>query len=68
MAAVAVDGVIHALGGATSTTAENRHTVGVHYIYDPKTNSWKESVPLPFPREHFRVNVLKFNLALDQLH
>ena len=33
MAAVAVDGVIHALGGATDTTAENRHTVAVHYIY-----------------------------------
>jgi hypothetical protein len=28
MAAVAVDGVIHALGGATGSTAANRHTIG----------------------------------------
>jgi N-acetylneuraminic acid mutarotase len=47
MAVVAVDGVIHALGGATGTTAENRHTVNVHYIYDPKTDKWTDSVPLP---------------------
>jgi N-acetylneuraminic acid mutarotase len=59
MAAVAVDGVIHALGGATGTTAENRHTIAVHYIYDPKTNKWTDSTPLPFPREHF--NVLALN-------
>jgi N-acetylneuraminic acid mutarotase len=59
MAVVAVDGVIHALGGATGDTADNRHTIAVHYIYDPKTDKWTESVPLPFPREHF--NVLYLN-------
>jgi N-acetylneuraminic acid mutarotase len=59
MAAVAVDGVIHALGGATGSTAANRHTIAVHYIYDPKTDRWTESTPLPFPREHF--NVLALN-------
>jgi len=59
MAVVALDGVIHALGGATGDTADNRHTVAVHYIYDPKTDKWTESVSLPFPREHF--NVLYLN-------
>jgi N-acetylneuraminic acid mutarotase len=37
MAVVAVDGVIHAMGGAGGTTADNRHTLAVHYIYDPRT-------------------------------
>lgn len=58
MAAVAVDGVIHAIGGATGTTNDNRHTIAVHYIYDPKTNTWTESTPLPFPREHFSLIAL----------
>jgi hypothetical protein len=58
MAAVAVDGVIHAIGGATGTTNDNRHTIAVHYIYDPKTNKWSESTPLPFPREHFNLIAL----------
>ena len=58
MAVAAVDGVIHAIGGATGTTNDNRHTVAVHYIYDPKTNRWSESIPLPFPREHFNLIAL----------
>jgi N-acetylneuraminic acid mutarotase len=58
MAVVAVDGVIHALGGAGGTTAESRHTIAVHYIYDPKTDNWTKSTPLPFPREHFNVIAL----------
>ncbi|HHV7522363.1 TPA: Kelch repeat-containing protein [Burkholderia orbicola] len=55
MAVAAVGGVIHAIGGAGGTTIENRHTISVHYIYDPKTNHWTESTPLPFPREHFNL-------------
>ena len=55
MAAVAVDGVIHAMGGAGGTGPEDRHTVAVHYVYDPKTDRWSESTPLPFPREHFNL-------------
>jgi hypothetical protein len=62
MAAVAVDGVIHALGGATGATAENRHTIAVHHVYDPKANVWTDSTPLPFPREHFNVLVLNGKL------
>jgi N-acetylneuraminic acid mutarotase len=62
MAVVAVDGVIHAIGGATGTTHENRHTVAVHYIYDPNTDQWTESIPLPFPREHFNLIALSGKL------
>jgi N-acetylneuraminic acid mutarotase len=58
MAVVAVEGVIHAMGGAGGTTTENRHTVSVHYIYDPKTDKWTESVPLPLAREHFNLVAL----------
>ena len=59
MAVAAVDGVIHAVGGAGGTTAENRHTVAVHYIYDPHTNKWANSTVLPFPREH--LNLIAFD-------
>jgi N-acetylneuraminic acid mutarotase len=62
MAVVAVDGVIHALGGATGKTAQDRHTVAVHYIYDPQTDQWTESIPLPFPREHFNLIALNGKL------
>jgi N-acetylneuraminic acid mutarotase len=62
MAVVAVDGVIHAVGGATGKTAQDRHTVAVHYIYDPQTDQWTESIPLPFPREHFNLIALSGKL------
>jgi N-acetylneuraminic acid mutarotase len=62
MAVIAVDGVIHAVGGATGKTAQDRHTVAVHYIYDPQTDQWTESIPLPFPREHFNLIALSGKL------
>jgi N-acetylneuraminic acid mutarotase len=55
MAVVAVDGVIHAMGGASGSTADNRHTVAVHYVYDPHTNKWDNAIALPGPREHFNL-------------
>jgi len=58
MAVVAVDGLIHAMGGAGGTTADNRHTLAVHYIYDPHADKWTDSIPLPFPREHFNLIAL----------
>jgi N-acetylneuraminic acid mutarotase len=62
MAVVAVDGVIHAMGGATGTNADTRHTVTVHYIYDPHTNKWTNSTALPAPREHFDLIALNSTL------
>lgn len=58
MAVAAADEVIHAVGGAGGTTADNRHTVAVHYIYDPHTNKWTNSTVLPFPREHLNLIAL----------
>jgi len=40
----------------------NRHTVAVHYIYDPNSDQWTESIPLPFPREHFNLIALSGKL------
>lgn len=62
MAVAAVDGVIHAVGGAVGTNADNRHTVNVHYIYDPHTNKWTDSTPLPSPREHLNLIALNDKL------
>jgi len=36
----------------------NRHTVAVHYIYNPHTNKWTNSTVLPFPREHLNLIAL----------
>ncbi len=58
MAVVATGGVIHAMGGAGGTTADNRHTVAVHYIYDPQSNTWTKGISLPDPREHFNLLAL----------
>ena len=55
MAVAPMDGVIHAVGGAGGKTNDDRHTIAVHYIYDPKTDAWTESTPLPFPREHLNL-------------
>ncbi len=55
MAVAAFGGVIHAVGGAGGKTSDDRHTIAVHYIYDPKANAWTESTPLPFPREHLNL-------------
>ena len=58
MAVAALNGVIHAVGGAGGKTNDDRHTIAVHYIYDPKANAWTESTPLPFPREHLNLIAL----------
>jgi N-acetylneuraminic acid mutarotase len=62
MTVAAVDGVIHGAGGATGKTKEDRHTVSVHYIYDPRTDKWTASTPLPFPRERFNLIALNGKL------
>jgi hypothetical protein len=62
MGIVAVDGVIHAIGGASGTTADNRHTIAVHYIYDLHTDKWTDSTPLPLPRERFNLLAWKGKL------
>ncbi len=48
VAAVALDGKIHVLGGRDA----NGTTLGRHEVYDPATNTWTELAPFPKPRDH----------------
>jgi N-acetylneuraminic acid mutarotase len=47
MALVAADGKIHAIGGRITNPASR---VADHDIYDPKTDRWTASAPLPTAR------------------
>jgi N-acetylneuraminic acid mutarotase len=47
MPAVVLDGRIHVVGGRFQSPENN---TGVHEVYDPATDSWRELAPLPTPR------------------
>jgi len=53
---IAVDGLIHAIGGRFNATADN---TGTHDVYDPATNSWKSAAPLPTPRSASAVTLYR---------
>jgi N-acetylneuraminic acid mutarotase len=46
------DGRIHAIGGAVGDDNESKRSVGWHYAYDPKEDSWSERRELPTERDH----------------
>jgi len=46
VAAVALDGKLHALGGVV-----DNKSVANHDVYDPKTDSWRAAAPLPQARD-----------------
>ncbi len=50
VAVVALDGQLHALGGAVGGTAGPYHDV-----YDPATDRWQSDTPLPEGRDHLGV-------------
>src|SRR5215471_4092897 len=50
VAAVALDGKLHALGGSLDGKAGSYHDE-----YDPATDRWLPSAPLPGPRDHLAV-------------
>ena len=52
VAAVALDGKLHAIGGAVNGTAGPYHDE-----YDPATNTWRARAPLPEGRDHLGVAV-----------
>jgi N-acetylneuraminic acid mutarotase len=56
VAAVALDGRLHAVGGDAAGAAGAWHDE-----YDPKTNSWHADAPLPKPRDHVAVAVAAAN-------
>ena len=47
LAVVAAGGSIHAIGGRITTSIDRTDQ---HDIYDPKTNSWSDALPLLTPR------------------
>src|SRR5689334_7142947 len=50
IAAVALDGKLHALGGAV-----DRSSVSNHDEYDPVADAWRVRAPLPEARDHLAV-------------
>jgi hypothetical protein len=53
VAAAAVGGRLHALGGTTVQTNAGPY----HDEYDPRANAWRARAPLPGPRDHLAVAV-----------
>jgi N-acetylneuraminic acid mutarotase len=62
MAVAVLEGRIHAVGGAGGASHSERKTVNVHFVYDVAANTWTESTPLPFPREHLNLIALNGKL------
>jgi hypothetical protein len=52
VAAVALDGRLHALGGSFDRKAGSYHDE-----YDPVSDQWRPAAPLPEPRDHLAVAV-----------
>jgi len=52
VAAVVLDGRLHALGGSSDGRAG-----AYHDEYDPATDEWRPEAPLPGPRDHLAVAV-----------
>jgi len=52
VAAAALNGRLHALGGSLGGSAGSYHDE-----YDPTTNQWHPEAPLPGPRDHLAVAV-----------
>ena len=50
VAAIALDGRLHALGGSFDGKAGSYHDE-----YDPTTDQWRPDAPLPEPRDHLAV-------------
>lgn len=62
MAVAVLDGKIHAVGGASGASRDDRKTINVHFVYDISTNTWSQSTPLPYPREH--LNLIELDKTL----
>ena len=47
---VAAGGLLYAIGGFASPTADHEDAVAALYAYDPKSDSWRELAPMSAPR------------------
>ena len=53
LAAAAIDGRIHAVGGVGGTgRVGRRNNSDAHEVYDPAADKWLTRAPLPTPRDH----------------
>jgi len=52
---IAVEGKIHAIGGAIALEAYPGVIVDTHEVYDPLTDTWTTITPIPTPRSHFAI-------------
>lgn len=52
IACVALDGRVHAVGGAIGDTSAEKNSVNWHLVYDPKSDRWERSAPMPTGRDH----------------
>lgn len=58
LAAAVLDGTIHAVGGVGS----GRTNTGAHEAYDPAADRWVALAPLPTPRDHLAVGMIRGRL------
>jgi N-acetylneuraminic acid mutarotase len=49
---VAINGRVHAIGGAVGDTSVTKRSVDWHLVYDPNTDRWSRRAPLPTGRDH----------------
>lgn len=54
---VTVNGLVYAIGGATSATSSTVTSTAVVEIYNPTTNVWSTGIPLPQPLDSFGIAV-----------
>ncbi len=50
MACIALDGMIHIVGGAIGS--DNRRSIDWHLVYDPKADRYARRQPMPLGRDH----------------
>lgn len=50
MACIALNGMIHIIGGAIGS--DNRRSIDWHLVYNPKTDSYVRRQPMPLGRDH----------------
>ena len=63
LAAVALDGKIHVIGGRkNNNTTDN---TAFHDVYDPKTNAWTEAAPMPTARSAMAAVVYQGMILVD---
>ena len=48
----AINGILHAIGGAVGDTFPTKKSVDWHLVYDPRIDQWATRAPMPTGRDH----------------